>query len=515
MIERMLTVGGFTLLSRITGFVRDIVLAAILGAGPVADAFFVALRLPNHFRAIFAEGAFNAAFVPAYARIREQGGATRAGLFADRIFTLLLASQIVLLAVALAVHAGGDRCAGAGLRARSGALRARGRSHPHHLSLSAAGHAGHALWRHPQCAAALRRRRRGADPAQSLARGRARAGGILSDRRPCRGLGRAGRRCPRIPAGRRRRDPRRRAWPRCAGRNSTPMCGNSSARSGRRRSAPPACSSRCSPTPSSRASCRPARCPRSTTPTASISSRSASSASPPAPSSCRKWRGASPPATKPARRNAQNRAIEFTLLLSIPCLAAFFVIPELIMRALFMRGAFTAADAVAAGRTLAAYAFGLLPFVLIRSTVATFFARGDTATPVKAALIAAAVNIALQVPADGPAGAGGPRAGDLDRRLDQSRPGGLVCDARRSRPDRRAPAAIDDQAGGRRPRAGRLRCGYATAPVAHLFEGWHRLRDVATLALLAAIGGGVYGGIVIGAVRPRAGWRHFAPARRG
>ena len=101
MIERILTVGGFTLLSRVTGFIRDIILAAVLGAGPVADAFFVALRLPNHFRAIFAEGAFNAAFVPAYARIREQGGAARAGLFADRIFTLLLASQIVLLAVAL------------------------------------------------------------------------------------------------------------------------------------------------------------------------------------------------------------------------------------------------------------------------------------------------------------------------------------------------------------------------------------------------------------------------------
>src|SRR5476651_2611331 len=101
MIQRILTVGGFTLLSRVTGFVRDIILAAVLGAGPVADAFFVALRLPNHFRAIFAEGAFNAAFVPAYARIREQGGVERAGIFADRIFTLLLASQIVLLAVAL------------------------------------------------------------------------------------------------------------------------------------------------------------------------------------------------------------------------------------------------------------------------------------------------------------------------------------------------------------------------------------------------------------------------------
>src|SRR5438132_4333798 len=101
MIGRIFTVGGLTLVSRMTGFVRDIVLAAVLGAGPAADAFFVALRLPNHFRAIFAEGAFNAAFVPAYARLRAASGAEAAGVFADRVFTLLLASQVVLLAVAL------------------------------------------------------------------------------------------------------------------------------------------------------------------------------------------------------------------------------------------------------------------------------------------------------------------------------------------------------------------------------------------------------------------------------
>src|ERR1700741_4210872 len=96
MIERILTVGVYTLLSRITGFLRDIMLAAFLGAGPVADAFFVAFRLPNHFRAIFAEGAFSAAFVPAYARIRVEGGADKARLFADRIFTLLLVTQLVV-----------------------------------------------------------------------------------------------------------------------------------------------------------------------------------------------------------------------------------------------------------------------------------------------------------------------------------------------------------------------------------------------------------------------------------
>src|ERR1700758_4834673 len=96
----ILTVGGFTLVSRAAGFLRDILMAAVLGAGPVADAFLVAFRLPNHFRVIFAEGAFSAAFVPAYARIRVEGGAEKARAFADRIFTLLLVTQLVVLALA-------------------------------------------------------------------------------------------------------------------------------------------------------------------------------------------------------------------------------------------------------------------------------------------------------------------------------------------------------------------------------------------------------------------------------
>ena len=100
MLGRIFTVGGYTLLSRLTGFASSIMLAAILGAGPIADAFFVALRLPNSFRAIFAEGAFNTAFIPAYAHVHGKGGETSARLFADRIFTLLFLSQVVLLAVA-------------------------------------------------------------------------------------------------------------------------------------------------------------------------------------------------------------------------------------------------------------------------------------------------------------------------------------------------------------------------------------------------------------------------------
>jgi putative peptidoglycan lipid II flippase len=96
-------------------------------------------------------------------------------------------------------------------------------------------------------------------------------------------------------------------------------------------------------------------------------------------------------------RRAQDRAIEFTLLLSIPCVAAFAIVPNLIMLALFSRGAFTVADAAAAGATLAAYSIGLLPFVLLRAVSSSFLARGDTATPVKALAVSVVINVALKI----------------------------------------------------------------------------------------------------------------------
>ena len=68
-LRSVATVGGYTLASRVLGFIRDILIAAFLGAGPIADAFLVALRLPNLFRRLFAEGAFNAAFVPVFSGV--------------------------------------------------------------------------------------------------------------------------------------------------------------------------------------------------------------------------------------------------------------------------------------------------------------------------------------------------------------------------------------------------------------------------------------------------------------
>src|SRR6201992_3804521 len=94
---------------------------------------------------------------------------------------------------------------------------------------------------------------------------------------------------------------------------------------------------------------------------------------------------------------SQRRAFDFTLLFSVPFVAAFLAVPDVIMRAVFARGAFTRGDAAAAGATLAAYAIGLIPFVLIRSAVSTFYARKDTATPVKASLTGLSVNVLLKV----------------------------------------------------------------------------------------------------------------------
>ena len=73
LMRSFLTVGGWTLLSRLVGFLRDVMMAAYLGAGPVAEAFLIAFSLPNMFRRFFAEGAFNMAFVPMFAKKLEAG----------------------------------------------------------------------------------------------------------------------------------------------------------------------------------------------------------------------------------------------------------------------------------------------------------------------------------------------------------------------------------------------------------------------------------------------------------
>ena len=87
----LFTVSGFTMISRVAGFVRDTLTAMFLGASFQADAFFVAQRLPNLFRSLFAEGAFSAAFVPLYATEHERSGEQAAQKFAGEALALLIA----------------------------------------------------------------------------------------------------------------------------------------------------------------------------------------------------------------------------------------------------------------------------------------------------------------------------------------------------------------------------------------------------------------------------------------
>ena len=83
------TFGFFTIISRLLGYLRDILIAIFLGAGFLADAFFVAFRIPNTFRRLFAEGTFNAAFVPSYAAEITKGKKS-SNEFANAIFNLFI-----------------------------------------------------------------------------------------------------------------------------------------------------------------------------------------------------------------------------------------------------------------------------------------------------------------------------------------------------------------------------------------------------------------------------------------
>ena len=92
------TFSFFTIISRILGYIRDILIAIFLGSGPLADAFFVAFRIPNTFRRLFAEGTFNAAFVPSYAS-ELANGKDQSERFATNVFSLLIISLFFLVLV--------------------------------------------------------------------------------------------------------------------------------------------------------------------------------------------------------------------------------------------------------------------------------------------------------------------------------------------------------------------------------------------------------------------------------
>ena len=90
--------GFYTLISRVLGYLRDILIAIFLGTTIYADAFFVAFRLPNTFRRLFAEGTFNAAFIPSYAKTNLKNK-KEGKIFADEVFNLLLYILIFIIII--------------------------------------------------------------------------------------------------------------------------------------------------------------------------------------------------------------------------------------------------------------------------------------------------------------------------------------------------------------------------------------------------------------------------------
>ncbi|MCZ7658462.1 MAG: murein biosynthesis integral membrane protein MurJ [Xanthobacteraceae bacterium] len=495
MIERILTVGGLTLLSRLTGFARDIMLAAMLGAGPIADAFFVALRLPNHFRAIFAEGAFNAAFVPAYARIRQQDGPERAGLFADRVFTLLMIVQLALLAVALAFTPWVIALLAPGFAGDPGryalAVELTRITFPYLMLVSLVTLYGgmlNALGRFAAPAAAPILLNLSMMATLALAvffptAGHAAAWGVFiagclevllvaGDLKRQRVL----------PVPRRPRldlDVKRflKAFaPATVGSAETQIAlfADTIIASFLATGALSALyyADRLNQLPIGVIGIAVG-----TVLLPEMANRIAAGDE----------RGA---------RHAQNRAIELTLLLAVPCLVAFLMIPDLIMLALFGRGAFTAADAQAAGATLAAYAIGLIPFVLMRSATTTFLARGDTVTPVIALFFAVVVNVALKILLMG-------RLAQVGLALATAAGAWINLALLTWFALRRGLVSFE-------PHLARATAKFAVAglalaglllvaqrPAIELFAGWPALRHVLPLAVLALLGALVYGGAIV------------------
>src|SRR5580693_9128001 len=366
MLGRIFTVGFYTLLSRLTGFARDIMLAAILGAGPTADAFYVAFRLPNHFRAIFAEGAFNAAFVPAYAHVHGEKGEVSAKLFADRIFTLLFLSQVILLVVAWLFM-------------------------PQAMSVLAPLYGGMLNVMHRFASAAAASIFLNIAMMATLAvavwfptPGHAAAWGVLisgflqyfllaGDLATHGGL-------PRFAP--LKLDEDIRAFFRALGPATIGSMGTQVAMF--------ADTIIATFLPAGALSALYYADRLNQLPIGVIGIAIGTVL---LPEMSRRLTSED----HTGAMASQRRAFDFTLLFSVPFVTAFLIVPDVIMRAMFARGAFSKADAAAAGATLAAYSIGLIPFVLIRSAVATFYARKDTATPVKAALIGVAVNVALKI----------------------------------------------------------------------------------------------------------------------
>ena len=390
------TVGGLTLASRALGLVRDLLIAATLGAGPLADAFFLALRLPNLFRALFAEGAFSAAFVPVFAARLEREGPDAARTFGAAVASVLLVVLVPftllaewLMPTVVAVLAPGFPETGERFQAALSLARV---TFPYLALITMTAFFAavlNAVFRFAAAAAApllLNLALIGAllfaagwfeTPAHALAWG-VLVGGVAQLALVALDCWRAG--MPILP-GRPRLTPDLRKFgrlmvPGVIGSGVTQfnvMIGTMFA----------------SVVPGAVSWLNYAHhLVHLPIAVVGIAVRTAL-----LPALARRLHGSG----AATGQREQQQASAIALGLSVPAAAGLWAVAELAIEVLFERGSFTPADTAATAAALKAYAWGVPAMVLTQALVASFFARFDTSTPVKMAAVAMLVNVAFIV----------------------------------------------------------------------------------------------------------------------
>ena len=397
LIRSVATVGGLTMGSRVLGFVRDVLLARALGAGDLADVFFVALRFPNVFRALFAEGAFNAAFVPQFSRRLQGEGLPAARRFAEEALAVLLTFLFLLTVAAQAGMPWFIYVIAAGFAEKPEklalAVLLTQITFPYLLFISLTALQGgilNSLYRFGHAAAApivlnlvmilalvLVVPLTGA-PAYVLAWAVAVAGvgQFLWMVIACRRAGVALRLpWPRLTPG--VRAFLRRLGPGLLGAGVMQLNllvgSNIASFLGTGAIAYLAYADRIYQLP-----------------LAVVGSALGVVLLPMLSRALRAGdeRGAN---------DQLNRGLEFAMLLILPATVALLVIPHPVISGVFEYGSFTAADSVQTAAALAAYSLGLPAYVMAKSLTTPFFARENTATPFRYAVIAVAANIALSL----------------------------------------------------------------------------------------------------------------------
>ena len=397
MLRGILTVGGWTMASRLLGFARDILIAAFAGAGPVADAFFVANKLPNMFRRLFGEGAFNAAFVPEFSGLLHTDGFEAAQKFAREAmgvlaFWLLLLTlageafmpQLMLLLApgfhdipdkfALAVDLGRITfpyvlliCLCAML---TGVLNG--------LNLFAAAGAAQVVYNLCSIAAMLLLTRYVPTVGHALAWGVSVAG-VAQLALLMWAVRRAG-----MPMGlpRPRMTPRmrvllKRMWPGLLGASAAQLNSAVDVVIG-------------SLLPPGTVSLLYYADRINQLPLGVIGTAVGTALLPVLSRQVRSNQAA-------AANDTLNRSIEFALFLTLPAALALTVSGYPILSVLFVRGAFSFDSAALSAQALAAFAIGLPAIVLVKVLAPAFFARGDTATPVRIGLVSLIINLVLNL----------------------------------------------------------------------------------------------------------------------